>query len=336
MSDRPIPTKLVEYAKLPFRLVAPKTPGELDKLLRKAIAYINWFIPVNRERLSASSLRLVIARSSGYDHIDVDAARDLGICVANQPEIIAEAVAQYTVAGILAVSRQLVAAHKVTWEWDIEGWPDHLAGRLVTGRSLGLLGAGRIGQAVAVKLRALGVGEVYYYSRSRKPCLEAGLGARKVSLEELFTRSEILVNSLPLTPETRGLVTASLLSLLPQGAIYVNVGRGGTEKPGAVERIAKRRKDLGFFLDVYPREPLTIRDERLLIADGARVILSPHRAGYSKESLYGTSLLALLQARDYIEKGCVWNPVNKTCKQCAWGPPPLGEIVRTLHSLHLL
>ncbi len=209
-------------------------------------------------------------------------------------------------------------------------------GRLVTGRSLGLLGAGRIGQAVAVKLRALGVGEVYYYSRSRKPCLEAGLGARKVSLEELFTRSEILVNSLPLTPETRGLVTASLLSLLPQGAIYVNVGRGGTEKPGAVERIAKRRKDLGFFLDVYPREPLTIRDERLLIADGARVILSPHRAGYSKESLYGTSLLALLQARDYIEKGCVWNPVNKTCKQCAWGPPPLGEIVRTLHSLHLL
>jgi len=75
VSDRPIPTKLVEYAKLPFRLVAPKTPGELDKLLRKAIAYINWFIPVNRDRLSASSLRLVIARSSGYDHIDVDAAR---------------------------------------------------------------------------------------------------------------------------------------------------------------------------------------------------------------------------------------------------------------------
>ena len=256
--------------------------------------------------------------------------------MANQPEIIAEAVAQYTVAGILAVSRQLVASHKVTWEWDIEGWPDHLVGRLVTGRSLGLLGAGRIGQAVAVKLRALGVGDIYYYSRSRKPCLEASLSARKVGLEELFINSEILVNSLPLTPETRELVTSSLLSLLPYGAIYVNVGRGGTEKPGAVARVAKRRKDLGFFLDVHPHEPLTIRDERLLMADGARVILSPHRAGYSKESLYGTSLLALLQAKDFIEKGCVWNPVNTACRQCEWGPPFIGEVIKALRGLGLL
>ncbi|MCE4620793.1 MAG: hypothetical protein F7C33_07215 [Desulfurococcales archaeon] len=114
------------------------------------------------------------------------------------------------------------------------------------------------------------------------------------------------------------------------------MGRGGTEKPGAVARVAKRRRDLGFFLDVHPREPLTIRDERLLIADGARVILSPHRAGYSKESLYGTSLLAILQAKDFFEKNCVWNLVNRACRQCVQGPPSLGEVVKVLKELGLL
>ena len=318
--NRPVGEDLLEYLE-GFKIYVPDRPvssEELWDIVSRSRVYINWFSRVDKHLLEKKGcLRLIIARSTGYDHIDIEYAEKENVCVANQPELINEAVAEFAVGGILAASRMIVHGHLYIQRWAEKGWPTHLRGLIIRGRSVGLLGAGRIGQSIAYKLAGLGAGPFYYYSRSRKPGLEAALGARYLSLEDLFKHSSILVNSLPLTRDTRGLVTKELLLKLPHGAIYVNIGRGQTEESMAVVEAARERPDLYFVLDVHPTEPLPPGDPRYELLDNPHVIMTPHFAGYSDESYIGTTILSFLQAKDYLVKGCVWNPVNRACRMCS-------------------
>ncbi|MEB3851309.1 MAG: hypothetical protein LRS49_01840 [Desulfurococcales archaeon] len=297
---------------------------------RRARVYINLATPMGPGDFNGCT-ELVIARTSGYDHIDLNAAEEAGVCVANQPEVIDEAVAEYAVGGILAALRMIVSGHKYFEDglWASRGWPRHLMGGLLLGRTVGLLGAGRIGQRVAFMLRLLGAGRVLYHSRTRKPGLEANLGAAFVDLTTLFEESDVLVNSLPLTPETRGLVSEELLLRLPHGAVYVNVGRGATEEPGALVGAASKRPDLYFVVDVHPSEPPRGPEESRyeLARSNPRFIATPHFAGYSLESAYATTILAARQAALYLERSCVWNPLTSACRRCREGPPPLASII---------
>ncbi len=278
-------------------------------------------------------LKLVITASSGYDHIDIDAAASAGVCIANQPEAIAEAVAEYTVASILAAARRIIEGREyvLTGEWAKRGWPRHLPGILVRGRCLGLLGAGRIGSRVAFIMSALGVSRILYYNRSPRPSLESHLGAKRASLEDIFRDCDIIVNSLPYNSETDSIVTYSLLSMMKPGAILVNVGRGKTVEEGALEKLVSERPDIMLVLDVYRHEP--IDPDSKIVAEARRrgnIILTPHFAGYSMESPMATLLLTALQAKDYLEHGCVWNPVNAACIRCSWGPPSIDSILETV------
>ena len=326
-STRPFPRVLVERAGL--RVASGGGSGWWREARRYRVV-ISWFTPVGRELFDdPGCVRLVIARSSGFDHIDVGAAEMAGVCVANQPEVITESVAEHALAGILAAARSLLEAFRMAGEWASGGWPGwRLGSSLVYGRSVGLLGAGRIAVSLLSRLAPFRPSRVLYYSRSPKPALEHVFGARRVGLENLFRESEILVNSLPLTGETRGLVTARLLRLLPYGAVYVNVGRGATEEPGAVYSVAWERPDLRFVLDVHPEEPLRPESPRLRLLRRKGVVLTPHVAGYTVESRVGTSLLALLQARAFLERGCVWNPVNGACKLCGSKPYTVEWAIR--------
>ncbi|BEP17936.1 hypothetical protein PYJP_12880 [Pyrofollis japonicus] len=317
--------------------------GEEDALrefLRRvgARVLIRVGLPVNRELLGeAKGLELVITRTSGLDGIDVGAAEEKGVCVTNQPEVIAEAVAEHALGLAIAAAKLLVAGHSyvVSGEWARQGWPRWWRPRLLYGRRLGLLGMGRIASLVAQKFRAaLGVREIYYWSRRRKPELEVVLGARRLSLEELFERSEILVAALPCTDETRGLVTLDLLEKLPRNAIFVNVGRGCVVEEGALEKLLERRSDIRVALDVYEEEP--VPPEHPLVNQyqgGDRAVFTPHIAGYSEESMIATAILAAMQARRYLEKGCVWNPATKNCKQCTDSPPTLDEAIRLARNM---
>ena len=291
---------------------------------RKARVVIDWFRPVTANMLrDKGCVELIIARSAGYDYIDIRATREAGVCVANQPELIDEAVAEHAVAGILAALRRLLEAASYTPRWHSEGWPRHLAGSLLMGRTIGFLGMGRIAHSILYKLLPYHPEEVLYYSRTPKPGLESMPIARRASLEELFERSMILVNTLPLTEETRGIVTADLLLRLPRGAVYVNVGRGGTEAENAVVEAWRRRPDLYFVLDVHPAEPIPPDSPRMQLYGKPRVVMTPHLAGYSLESRIGTTILAVKQALDYLRRGCVWNPVAGPCKPCWSGTPSL-------------
>ncbi len=331
---RHVPDEMLEPVSR-YRVYNPK-PGEKigSETIRRGRVYVNWFDPMEALFFrDPGCLELVIARSSGYDHIDVRAAEEAGVIVVNQPEVITEAVAEYAVAGIMAALRMIKPGSEYITRWYKEGWPRHLMGMLLLGRSIGLLGAGRIGQSIAFKLRLLGAGRILYYSRSRKPCLENTLSARRVGIRELFRSSHIVVNSLPFTEATKGLVTADLIISMPRHGIYVNVGRGGTEEPGAVVEAYKAREDLFLVLDVHPIEPLPPGDERLRLAGSPRVIMTPHFAGYSLESWAATTYLALLQARDYLEGSCVWNLVAGRARICEDTGPSLYDAVEIARNL---
>ena len=281
----------------------------------------------------APKLKLIITRTSGVDDIDLNEAEERGICVANQPEVIAESVAEHAIGSILASLKFIVAGHEyvTSGAWEKEGWPHWFRGGLILGRTLGLIGAGRIGTLIASKAKCLGILKIYYWSRSRKPYLEMSLGAEKVPFNEIFSSSQILVNTLPQTPQTENLITLEHLMKLPQNAVFVNVGRGKTVEEGAIEKLLEVRQDVRVILDVYREEPL--KHESCLIkkyGEDPRVILTPHIAGYSEESYRGTSYLAALQAVKYLEEGCVWNPVTAACRSCRNSPPPLEEVLRNI------
>jgi glyoxylate reductase len=262
-------------------------------------------------------VRLVVAMSSGVDHIDLEAAERAGVCVANQPEAIAEAVAEHTLTLILAALRRVVEGHfyASTGRWASEG--GFLRGRTLRGRTLGVVGLGRIGSLVALKARLMGASRILYWSRRRKRELEQILHAEPASLERLFSESDVVVVALPAARETRGLVGWSLLSRLKSGAVLVNVGRGVVVDESALERLLSERDDVVVALDVFSEEPLSPDSPIARLAREApgRVILTPHIAGGSDLSLWATRYMAARQAAMYLERGEVWNPVAGPCRE---------------------
>ncbi len=302
-----------------------------DKVRRSRV-FIDWYTRIGEEMLADSGcLELIITRSTGYDHIDVKTAERSGICVANQPELINEAVAESVVAGILAMARMILLGHEhvVSGEWYRKGRPYNPHGTLVRGKSLGLLGVGWIASRAAQIMSSLGAYPLLYYSRSRKPWLEASLGAKKVGLRELFSNSDIVVNTLPLSEETEDMIKIDLLRRLPENSIYVNVGRGKTEEERAIIQLAMERPDVYLFLDVHRDEPLPEDNDLIKLArERKNILLAPHFAGYSQESFYGTLLLTAIQARDYLEGGCIWNPVNNACAICTAIKPSIDEAIK--------
>ncbi|MCE4604079.1 MAG: 2-hydroxyacid dehydrogenase [Aeropyrum sp.] len=341
MYDVVVSRRLVEPAKevlAGYRVAEMGAGGDpykwsMERLSREgARVFISVFTRVDNSLLnSARGLELIITTSSGYDHIDVDRAEELGICVANQPEVISEAVAEYVIAAALSSLRQLVSSTRYVLEglWYRGEWPGRRGGLLYS-RTIGILGLGRIGSIVAGRFKALGAGRILYWSRRRKPELELSLGAEKAgSLEDLFRESDIVVNLLPLNRETKGIITYRHLSLLKPGSIFINAGRGATVDEKGLLRAAAEREDITFVLDVYPEEPIDPSHKLVELArTRENIILTPHIAGSSKESHLLTQVLASRQARLYLETGNVWNPVNKPCRQSSEGPPPIERLIR--------
>jgi len=312
----------------------PPERGWLFSALRGARVLIAGFIRVDRGLLEASggSLELVITRSSGVDHIDLGAAEELGVCVANQPEAIAFSVAEHALGAAIVQARRILEGHYLVVEGGWQGFPSHLKGFLLRGSTAGIVGLGRIGSLIALYLRHLGASRILYWSRRRKPELEATLLLEPASLERLFSESRIVFIALPRAPGTEGLIKLSHLRLLPEGAVLVNVGRGSVIEEGALEALLRERSDVRVALDVYREEPLP--PDAPILEHAGRALLTPHFAGYSELSSRMTGVLAARQARFYLERGEVWNPVTRgTCREARdipglwdWlGGPPRDE-----------
>jgi D-3-phosphoglycerate dehydrogenase len=255
--------------------------------------------------------RVIGVYAVGTDGIDVAAASAKGILVANVPDYCTAEVAEHTMALILAAWRRIPRAERVarSGNWAL-GDLEPL--RRLRGRTLGLLGYGRIAREVALRAQAFGVRVLAhdpYLSAVR-----AGDGVRLCRRDELLRSSDILSIHLPATPETVGSVDAEALALLPDGAILVNAGRGTIVDEAALLAALQSGRLAAAAIDVLSTEPAPV-DHPLLALD--TVICTPHMAYYSEESLTTLRRGAATNARLVLEGRMPPSAVNREALQDA-------------------
>jgi len=267
---------------------AERGPISRDDLLRD-VADADVLICLLSDRIdphviaAAPNLRIIANLGVGYDNIDVPAARERGIAVTNTPGALTETTADLTFALLLAAARRIVEADEYVRAGKFLGWEllqEHL-GYDVFGKTLGIVGMGRIGTAVA-RRGHLGFGmNVLYHSRHRNTEAEAELGAQHVPFYELLQRSDFVCVHTPLTEETHHLFDKSAFRLMKDTAILVNVARGPVVDEEALVWALESSEIAGVGIDVYEEEPVVHSG---LIALRERVVLAPHIGSASVET----------------------------------------------------
>lgn len=219
-------------------------------------------------------LGLIASFGAGTEHIDLKTAAARKILVTNTPGVFTDDTADIAMAAIIGVPRRIREGTQLVRRGEWSGWaPSGLLGRKLGGKVLGIIGMGRIGQAVAHRARAFGL-EVAYTNRKRLPqAIESMLGARFVdTLDSLVAEADILTLHCPLTPETRGLMDARRIGLMKSGASIINTARGELiDEPALIEALHEGRL-AGAGLDVYPEEPNVARG----LLDHPNVMTLPH------------------------------------------------------------
>ncbi|MGC9071947.1 MAG: glyoxylate reductase [Acidilobus sp.] len=221
-------------------------------------------------------LRIIAQYAVGFDNVDLECATRHGVYVTNTPGVLTEATADFTWALILAVARRVVEADRFVrdggWKATGTAWhPAMMLGFDVYGKTLGILGGGRIGQAVARRAKGFNM-RILYNDVNRVPDMES-LGAVYVTLEDLFRGSDIVTIHVPLTPQTQNLVGERLLKLMKKTAIIVNTARGKVIDLDALYRALREGWIAGAGLDVFPNEPL---DPDHPITKLSNTVLAPH------------------------------------------------------------
>ena len=231
------------------------------------------------EEGAKNKLRIVAQYAVGYDNIDVECATKHGVYVTNTPDVLTEAVAELTWGLILAAARNIVKADSYVrsgeWKRSGTGWhPELMLGYELRGKTLGIIGFGRIGRAVA-RIGAKGFGmRVLYYSRSRAPRdVEKELNAEYVPLYVLLRESDIVSIHVPLTPETRYMIREPELRLMKPTAILVNTARGAVVDTSALVKALKEGWIAAAALDVFEEEPLPPDHPLTRLPN---VVLAPH------------------------------------------------------------
>ncbi|HUG93938.1 MAG TPA: C-terminal binding protein [Planctomycetaceae bacterium] len=245
----------------------------------QADAIATCWAPVSGDVIRAATRCRIVARFGiGLDNIDVVAATERGIPVTNVPDYCISEVSDHALALLLGLARKVAFFHHRTKQGDYNLQAGSPLVR-VAGKTLGLIGLGRIGQALAVKARALGL-EVVAYNRSGD---DHGTGCRMLPLDELLKQSDFVSLHVPLTPETRGLVGREQFGRMKRGAHLINTSRGGLVDHGALWQALQAGELAGAGLDVFDPEPPDLAEP--LFRD-ERVIVTPHAAFLSQESLF--------------------------------------------------
>ncbi len=220
-----------------------------------------------------SNLKVIANYGVGYDHINVPAASERGIPVSNTPGVLTDATADLAMALILGVGRRIVEGDAKTRRGDFKFWsPMHFLGREITGKTLGLIGLGRIGKAVAK--RALGFDmRIVYYSRHRlSPEDEDRLGVSYRSLSDLLGEADYVSLHVSLSDDTRYLIGEKELDQMKSSAFLINTSRGPVVDESSLVAALKARRIAGAGLDVYEKEPKLSPG----LADRENAILLPH------------------------------------------------------------
>jgi C-terminal binding protein len=275
------------------------------------------FLSIRRQTIERlTKCRLIVRCGAGVDNVDLVAARERGIPVANVPDYGTEDVADTAIGMLLALAR---GSHQLNsrLQRDAAPWSYTAAWPLprIRGRTLGIVGVGRIGTATALRAKALGLDVAYYDPYAPSGC-DKSLGIRCVEeLPELLRQSHMLTIHCPLSPETHHLINDESIRLLPKGAILVNTARGGVVDVRSVVSAIERGDLAGAGIDVLEQEPPSNTDPVIQAWRDPnhpafdRLILTPHAAFYSDEGIV-----------DMRTKG------SQNCRRALLGRPPINVV----------
>src|SRR5579884_3268811 len=252
---------------------------------------------------SGDKLRLIANFGNGVDNIDVATALQRGITVTNTPGVLTEDTADMTMALILAVPRRLAeGAAVMTAEKQWPGWaPTWMLGHRIGGKRLGIIGMGRIGQAVARRARPFGL-QIHYHNRRRViPKIESELEATYwESLDQMLARMDIISVNCPHTPATYHLLSARRLKYLRPEAIVVNTARGEVIDENALARMLEAGELAGAGLDVFEREP-AVSDKLVKLAAAGKVTLLPHMGSATHEGRNDMGEKVIVNIRTFMD-----------------------------------
>lgn len=256
---------------------------------------------------AGSSLKVIANVGVGYDNIDVDAASDLGIVVTNTPDILTDATADMGFALLLASARRITEADRYIRDGlYTKNQFKLLWGAEISGRTIGIIGMGRIGQAVAQRARGFNMRVVYNNRKPVGPAIEHSLQATWLPLDDVFRTADFLVLCVPLSTGTRHLVNARTLTLMKPNAHLINIARGPVVDELALIDALRNRTIAGAGLDVFEQEPKLAQG----LADIPNVVLTPHIGSGTVEARTGMVELAVRNVVDVLKGGSATTPVN--------------------------
>jgi glyoxylate reductase len=284
-SDTPMTAEQIVAAADGAQVLVPTVTDRLDQALLA--------------RLARGGTKLIANYGAGVDHIDVASARANGLLVSNTPGVLADDVADMTLALILSIPRRLPEGQAIMQAGAWEGWsPMGMVGRRVAGKRLGILGMGYVGQAVARRAAPFGL-DLHYHDRQRlRPETEEGLGLRWwESLDQMLARVDILTVHVPHTPATFHLLSARRLKLLKPEAIVINTARGEVVDENALTRMLKAGELAGAGLDVFEREPAVNPD----LLGLPNVVLLPHMGSGTEEGRLEMGEKVILNVKTFAD-----------------------------------
>lgn len=258
--------------------------GDVDAIILRASGTVS-----RRLMERAHRLKVVGRHGVGVDNIDLEAAKERGIAIVNTPDANTESVAEHCIGMMIALSKNLLAADRAMRQgnWDAR---HELTGVELLGKTLGVVGFGRIGQRVGTIARSAFQMQVVYYDVMTYPETERALNARRISLDELLASADVISVHVPLVPETQGLIGARAFSMMKHSAFLINASRGPVIDETALVEALETHRIAGAGLDVFMNEPIE-PDHPLLRLD--HVILSPHMASHTEEALRRMAMVAV-------------------------------------------
>jgi glyoxylate reductase len=284
----------------------PMTAEQIAEAVRSADVLVPTINDtINEQMLSHPDckLRMIANFGNGVDNIDVAAAHARGITVTNTPKVLTEDTADMTMALILAVPRRLIEGAAILTEgrnWP--GWsPTWMLGHRIGGKRLGIIGMGRIGQAVARRARAFGLQIHYHNRRPVAPMIAEELGATYwESLDQMLARMDIISINCPHTPATYHLLSARRLKLIRKDAYIVNTARGGVIDEDALVKLIEAGDIGGAGLDVYEHEP-AVNPKLVRLAKAGKVTLLPHMGSATIEGRVEMGEKVIINIRTFLD-----------------------------------